>query len=83
MIIQSLIEGCFRFVDFVLAQIPELPLFDSLSYLLTAVSSVWGYLNSFIIVSDVVAVIGVVLFVDNIGFALRIFKYVKNMLPFN
>jgi len=83
MIIQSLIEACFGFADFVLAQIPELPLFDAMSYLLTAVSAVWGYLNSFIIVSDVVAVVGVILFVDNIGFALRIFKYVKNMLPFN
>lgn len=83
MIIQSLIEACFGFADFVLSQIPELPLFDAMSYLLTAVSAVWGYLNSFIIVSDVVAVVGVILFVDNIGFVLRIFKYVKNMLPFN
>lgn len=82
MILQKIIELGYYWFNAILDTMADIPVYSAFSYIIQGVGAVWGYLDSFIIISDVLAVIAFVFIVDNVAFTLRVLKFIKSMIPF-
>lgn len=82
MIIEAIILGLFMVVGYIIGWLPSLPLFNTLNSIIFAVAGIYGYMNSFVQVGEIVAVSLFCFAVDNVSFILRAVAYVKKAVPF-
>ena len=82
MIIEAIIMGLFMVVGYIIGWLPSLPLFNTLNSIIIAVAGVFGYLNSFVQVGDIIAVSMFCFAVDHVAFITRAVAYVKKVIPF-
>jgi len=82
MIIEAIILGLFMVVGYIIGWLPTLPLFNTLNSMIIGVAGIYGYMNSFVQVGDIVAVSLFCFAVDNFAFITRAVAYVKKVVPF-
>lgn len=82
MIIEAIIMGLFLVVGYIIGWLPSLPLFNTLNSIIFAVAGMYGYMNSFVQVGEIVAVAMFCFAVDHVAFLTRAVAYVKKVVPF-
>ena len=83
MIIEGIITGLFEKLIALVQMVPMMPVLEQSLYFVDVVASMWAYLDSFVIMSNMATIVGAIVFVDNVGLFLRLFRWIWEMLPFN
>jgi len=83
MIIEELITGFFNKLTQFIQAVPLMPALEQSLYFVDVVASIWAYLDSFVIMSNMATIVGVIVFVDNVGLFYRLFRWIWEALPFN
>lgn len=82
MILNSIIQVLLSFVQLVVSFIPELDFnFDIAGYV-SSVSSIFGFIDSFVSVQAILFCISASLLVDNFSFIVKIFNFIWSKIPF-
>lgn len=82
MIVEAIFMLGFRAIMWLVGWIPELPIAYTAVYIVQGVGGIYGYLNSFVNVSEVVLVSMFCFSIDHVAFLTRALKYLKQMIPF-
>lgn len=81
MILEILVDIFFGLLDLILSLIPNITVPSGFLSGISQLASVFGYIDTFVPISTLVACLTLITIVDNAGFIIKLFNFIIRKIP--
>lgn len=81
MILEMLVDIFFGLLDLILSLIPNITVPSGFLSGISQLANVFGYIDTFVPLSTIVACLALITIVDNAGFIIKLFNFIIRKIP--